>query len=127
MEMEPENLETEIQHFISFHIKSVAELDALLLLYHQPGRQWNAEDLSKELRSNPSHAESLLQQFYRTGLVEKKTDTEYSLKSDLEYEMKIIGQIVHKYQTRRYSLINMIYQSPTEKIKTFADAFKLRK
>lgn len=127
MEVEP-NLDSEIQHFISFHIKSVAELETLLLLYRNPSKAWAAEEISRELRSNPSYAESLLQQLARTGLVEKRAGTQtYILKSDLDHEMNLISQIEARYKTRRFSMINLIYESPTEKIKTFADAFKLRK
>jgi len=127
MEIEP-NLDSEIQHFISFHIKSVAELETLLLLFRNPSRTWSAEQLSQELRSNPSYAETLLQQLARTGLVEKQSENQtYILKKELEHEMELIRQIEVRYQKRRFSLINLIYEAPTEKIKTFADAFKLRK
>lgn len=121
------DLDKEIQHFISFHIKSVAELEALLVLYRFKPQAWTTDQLSQELRSNSTYAHNLLQQLVRTGLAVQTSGSQYALNPDLEVELKMIEELDRRYQTRRLSLIAMIYESPTDKIKTFADAFKIRK
>ncbi|MEZ0393331.1 MAG: hypothetical protein ACAH59_14020 [Pseudobdellovibrionaceae bacterium] len=127
MEKKTVDLQDEVKQFIFVHIKSVAELEVLLFIFRQPTKRWTSRFLSQELRSNPSYAESLLQQLAKTGLLEKtESSKEYCFNTSLDSEIRIIQEIERLYQTRRLSLINLIYESPTDKIRTFADAFKIR-
>jgi hypothetical protein len=117
----------EVSKFIFDRIKSVAELEALLFLFRQNERDLTAVELSRELRTNPVYAEDLLQRFSKLKLVLfDKATKKYKFNPDLGDENKVIQKIEELYKTRRLYLINLIYQAPTEKIKTFADAFKIR-
>ncbi|MGE0634272.1 MAG: hypothetical protein AB7O96_17790 [Pseudobdellovibrionaceae bacterium] len=128
--MEDSGLPEALRHFIEIHIKSVASLEALLLLRASPSRQWTPEELSQEMRSNPFHAASLLDELASKGLllVQKNPDKKvYSLENNNPELLSRVEQLHEAYLHRRLSVINQIYFQPVDKLRSLADAFKIRK
>lgn len=115
----------EIRNFINAHIRSVGNLDVLVLLADDPKKSWTPEDVSRELRTNPDYANSQLQELKRIGLIESVNGGFISHRNPQVLDM--VYRLRSAYNSRRSSVINLIYEQPLEKIRGFAEAFKLKK
>ena len=64
-----DGLTDEIKAFIADHIRSVEQLEILLLLQRNPGREWSAADVSKELYVSPESTATRLADFHARGFL----------------------------------------------------------
>lgn len=115
-----------LRDFITNKISSLAELEALLLLFRNEKQTWTASSLSREMRSNPDYAESLLEKLRNSGLVQRNND-QFGLSSISDEQRQLLEELSEAYQSKRHSIIDLVYQVPTEKLRDIADAFKIRK
>lgn len=115
-----------LRDFITNKISSLAELEALLLLFRNEKQTWTASSLSREMRSNPDYAESLLEKLRNSGLVQRNDD-QFGLSSISDEQRQLLEELSEAYQSKRHSIIDLVYQVPTEKLRDIADAFKIRK
>jgi DNA-binding IscR family transcriptional regulator len=123
-------LAPEIRKFIDQFIKSIAELEVLLFLNRNKAQAWTANEMSQEMRSNLNYAETILRELQQTGLLQEEQKSgagAYRLSTNRIEELKILSDLDTAYQSRRISVINQIYQSSNEKLRGFAEAFKIRK
>ena len=123
--MTDSELSQEIQNFINAHIRSVGDLEVIFLLANDPKRMWSSEEVSRELRTNVTYAQAQLKELTRVGLVECE-NTKFASQQDPQL-LDLIYRLRNDYTLRRSTVINFIYDQPLEKIRGFADAFKLKK
>lgn len=119
----------DLKLFLAGHINSVAQLEALLLLRSQRDREWNAEDVSKALYTTPEMVSEQLAELHARGLLARPEDagTRYQYwpaTPELEAQVSRLEEL---YKDRRVAVITALYSQPLDKVKTFADAFRLRK
>lgn len=119
----------DVRQFIADYIHSVAELEVLLLLKGSGERSWSAEELSKSLYTSGEMAGTQLADLSARGLLRSEGDAPPSYRyapqtKELEH---LVSQLDDIYQQRRVSVITLIYSKPVDKVRTFADAFRLRK
>lgn len=125
-----EDFSTDIQQFIATNIKSVAELEAVLLLRDAPDRYWTAADVAQALYSSPEIAATQLLDLSRLGLLAMSQEGDMALfrylpaRPEIEERMAALARL---YKQRPVSVITEIYAQPTDTVRTFADAFRLRK
>ena len=115
----------EVELFIRRYIDSIAQLEALLLLYNNPTLAWNAASVAKRLYTNEVDAQAILVQLFHDGLL---TDSDgvfqYSCKSS---ELKgSVERLSLEYSRNLIAITNMVHAKP-RRIRQFADAFRLRK
>ncbi len=114
--------------FIKAHIDSVEQLEVLLLMRNDPTKEWSAGDVSRELRSSTASAQHRLDKLCALRLIVKVDPA--SLSYRYEPSSPELGDRVtalsEAYLVRRVTVIDLIFSNPVEKIKTLADAFKLR-
>jgi len=114
--------------FIAEHVRSVVELEGLLLLVHDVARPWTAAELAQTLRVDSRWIEQELFDLARRGLVTVREGAPAKYKfasgSPLEATVRELEVI---YGVRRVSVIALIYSKPVDPIQSFADAFRLRK
>lgn len=115
-----------IREFIYKNIRSVGHLEVLLLLARDPHKRWTADEVSRELRTNTSYALSQLNELVQSRLLSAEQTPLYSYLSNVEIDPLVL-QLHGIYNSRRTTLINLIYSQPMEKIMGFADAFQLKK
>ena len=119
----------EILTFIAEHIDSVVQLEVLLLLHNAPQKDWSADEVARELRIETHGAAAQLTELCARGLLacpdESSGAYRYHPKTaELDQSVK---RLALAYDERRVSVINAIYSKPVDKLKSFADAFRLRK
>jgi hypothetical protein len=123
----------DIQKFIIDHINSLEQLEALLLLKNSADKAWSAEDVSRVLFTQPQSAEGRLKDLTARGFVEVtapapgSSTTTYRYKPATPEVHALIERLGESYKERRISVINLIFSKPIDKIRTFSDAFRLRK
>jgi hypothetical protein len=122
-------LSEDVKKFITEHINSLEQLEILLLLHRHRQQEWTAQDVSQELRLSPTSAAMRLADLERRGLltVRESSDLFYYCyqpqKSDFEPTVDGLAELYPDY---RFTIINLIFSKPLDKVQTFADAFKFR-
>ena len=106
------------------HIHSVEQLEILLLLRAEPDRDWTAEQINDRIKSSLSSVESRLGDLERSALVQREGNRyRYAPGPELA---AAVTELANAYAERRYTVIDLIFSRPTDKLRVFARAFKLR-
>jgi hypothetical protein len=119
----------QIRQFIAEHFNSVEQLEALLLLRADPGRDWDAVQLSQALYTQPVAAAMRLADLKARGFltVAESSPPRYRYQPanpDLGSRIDLLAEV---YRERRVTVITLIYSRPIDPAQAFADAFRLRK
>jgi len=126
--LEVEGLTEPVRRFLSEHINSVVQLEALLLVSSQPERRWTADELGRELRVEIGWAEAQLNDLCSRGLLDcEDTVRSYTYKPKSPELQAAVNHLSSAYRERRVAVISFIYTKPSDPIRGFADAFRLRK
>lgn len=120
----PEN----VRRFIFEHIDSVESLEILILLHGQPTEELTPAEVSRRLYTSVESARTRLGQLQRAKLlVSISTEpTKYRFNA-ASPEALVVGELEKLYKSRRVSIISFIYSKPTDPLRAFSDAFRLRK
>ena len=118
-----------VRAFVTEHVDSVLQLELLLLLRSDAGRRWSAAELAQELRIDAAWAAGQLDELCRHGLLHcepaDRPTYRFAPKSpDLD---RTVADLAEAYAHRRVTVIGLIFSKPIEKLRTFADAFRIRK
>ncbi len=118
-----------VRRFIADHIDSVEQLEILLLLFHHPERSWTAEAVARELRISALSAGDRLKDMARSTLLARVqgSEGEYRYAPENQQQGVVVAGLAAAYSERRVTVINLIFSKPIDKIRTFADAFRLRR
>jgi len=118
--------------FCSFLQRCVAGVDAaelLLALAKNPDRSWSVADFQAELAAETtlSEADALrcLDAFLHAGVVTRLADRRVRYRPSPSHDTHV-AVLARLYVERPVTLFRVIYALRDAKIKTFADAFKLR-
>ena len=119
----------EVEQFIYDNINSVEQLEVLLLLAAEPQREWSAARVSQELRIQPESAANRLADLHSRGILDSKPEAEpqYSYKPRTKALQDAVSGLVRTYKERRVAVISLIFSKPTDNVRVFADAFRLKK
>lgn len=85
-----------------------------------------AQEISEELRTSLESAEKRLKTLCRSHIL-KCEKTLYIYKPHNPDLHKIVDEVEKAYKERRFSIIELIFSKPMDRIQTLADAFELRK
>ena len=127
--MSESGISQEILNFITEYIDSVVQLEVLLLLHNAPQTDWRAADVARELRIEPSGAATQLAELCTRGLLSCPDPSQpiYRYSPRTPAIDQAISGLAKVYEERRVSVINQIYAKPVDKLKSFSDAFRLRR
>jgi len=116
----------DIREFILQHLDSVAEMEALLLLWRDPGQGWDAANLARELYITEADGCRVLRQLRAQNLVDESNGFYRYWRSSAESGM-IVDRLAQLYKTHLISITNLMHSKFSSRIQEFADAFVLRK
>jgi hypothetical protein len=121
-----QSIPEDVAHFLRECIDRLETLDVLLLLQSSRPRAWTARQVSDEMRSSPLAVESALQALLGRGLL--ATDgTAFSFhprSADLDEKT---SRLAACYREKRTAVISTIFSKPNEAVRSFAEAFRLKK
>jgi len=118
-----------VKRFLAENIDSILELEILLLLRAQPTRTFLPSDLAQELKIDASWASEQLAKFATRGLL-ARTDAapiQYRYAPTSAELDATIAAVADAYATHRVTIIGLIFSKPVATLRSFADAFRLRK
>lgn len=118
--------EETVLDFVRAVIKSAWSLELLLLLQRDPRQSWSAEALIRELRgSEPLLRESLAELTGARLIAAGDHGIRYRPQSrELD---ALVAALVELYRQKPIAVLRTIFATPSDKIRSFADAFLFRK
>ena len=124
-----EGISDQVKQFIREHISSVAQLETLLLLHTNPRQAWSSSALARELRIEPAGAKLQLEALCSGGLLRQDPPGADSYQfSPRTPEMgAATALLAQAYLVRRVTVIGLIFGNPSDQLRGFSDAFRLRK
>lgn len=119
----------EVSDFLRDHISSVLELELLLLLRGAPARTWTGAELAREMKIDASWAGEQLARFTARGILVRTgaAGAQYRYAPHPGPLDETIATVADVYASHRVTIIGLIFSKPTSTLKSFADAFRIRK
>lgn len=113
-----------VESFLTSRIDSVEELEILLLT--RIGGAWNADTAGERLGIDREVARVKLESLTAARLLAREGEAYRYAPQDEEIP-KIVAELVREYSERRANVINLIYSASLDKLRKFAEAFRLRR
>ena len=112
--------------FVRSAIKSAWSLELLLLLYRKPHQSWSGEALVRELRGSEHLVSESVAILGAAGLVElDEAGARYRPQSS--EQAALVTALVELYGQKPLTVLKAIFTSPSDKIRSFSDAFLFQK
>lgn len=125
--MGADDISEDVRQFVLRHIDSIELLSVLLLLQAHPKREWTTQSLENTIRSSPIAIGKRLNDLYSRGILLKSYPNEdrhiYTPKT--EEIGRIIAELAICNKLYPYRVIDLIYERPTEALRSFAEAFRI--
>ena len=120
---------SDVKDFLYANIDSVDQLEVLRVVVSDPQKEHSALSLTQELQISPQAVEAHVNALAARGLLAITNQQPLTCKNGPQSQELEAGvqELVRTYVERPVSLIKMVYERPKEQIKTFADAFRLKK
>lgn len=120
-----QRLPLDVEAFISDCIQSVEEIEILLLLCSARDRHWTPRQLSAQLRRTEHSVVLRVQSLVASGLVAMEQGKISYVASPAEDDR--VRQLAAIYEQRRAAVIDYIFAERPDPMKSFADAFRMRR
>jgi hypothetical protein len=136
----------QVKAFLADHIDSVLELELLLLLRAHAPQAWTPAALAAELKIDSTWAAAQLATFASRGLLVRtgadpagsattagaappsgSADGGYRYEPETPQLDAAVAAVADAYASHRVTIIGLIFSKPTSTLKSFADAFRIRK
>ena len=129
--MEDAAFSDEFCRFVQTAIPAVDAAELLLVVADRPDIWSSTRELLDRLKPKASMSEEDAQRhvgvFQQHGLVEMDSDRKVRYRPDREDLASHVRTLAQAYEERPVTLVRVIYALRDSKIRTFADAFRLRK
>ena len=119
--------EDAIIDFVSRSFRSVWPVELLSLLSQEPHSAWQIEALARQLRATKPVVTQGLTALAAMGFVAVTEDQAYQLRPASPELAELARELSSLYNRKPRAVLRAIYAAPSDRIQTFADAFRLRK
>lgn len=120
----------EVKHFLETNIETVEQLEILRLLGEDPQREWHSGELAREVQAQPQAVLAHLAALHGRGLLTlemRGTDLVGRHGAKTPELEAAVGRLLHVYRERPVTTINLVYARARDVLRTFAEAFRVRK
>lgn len=123
------NITTQVEQFVVRNIDTSEQIEVLLLLHSSPERTWNVDAIYQRILTSRESVAHQLDLLCAQGLAEvrggePKVFAYRPLSPELDADVKGLAAA---YRLAPHRIIQLIYSKPPNAIRSFADAFRLRK
>ena len=127
--MNRDSIPNDLKQFILERIESVAYLEALLLLRSKPDAPWSCEAVANRLYIDQKQTAELLARLGADGfvMVAGKEDPVYRYQPATPHMQQMVDSLAEFYGKHLVPITNLIHSKPKNRVREFADAFRLRK
>lgn len=125
-----EPIPDQVARFVDDYVESIEQLEILRVLGEAPTKEWNAADLATATQIHPSAIAPHLAALEQRGLlkIEKREGIAFcrygTASADTE---KKLTELLQFYKERPVTLIRVVYDRANDRVKAFAESFRLRK
>jgi hypothetical protein len=120
-------LAEDLVKFVQTQLGSVWALRLMLIMREEPARAWTVEPLRLELRASDILIASLLERFERTGLAIREEGDVWYWRPAIPEIDQLARDVADAYAVTPFGVIQAIAEAPTDRLRQFADAFRLKK
>lgn len=104
-------LPSDVQAFISEHIDSVEAVNVLLLVFAEPAREWTADEVARELRTNEWSADMYLRVLRTRDLLQANNGSPTRFRAEGAFAGSVAA-LGRAFRERRVAVIRFIYSRP---------------
>lgn len=116
-----------MQSFLTRYIHSVEQLETLCLLAENSGKSWSEQEIFKSIQSSHESVASNLRYFAEARFLIVEAGANYRFSPQPPELARLAFELMKIYRERRVAVIDAIYKAPLDPIRSFADAFRIRK
>jgi hypothetical protein len=116
----------DVVRFIAAEIESVGQLEVLLLLRGAPDKQWTPQEVARALVSQVESVGDWLDRMAGSGLLLAVDGTYRYAPATAEVE-RTVDALAESFAKYRVAVIGLIFSKPSEGVRSFSDAFNLRR
>jgi predicted transcriptional regulator len=116
----------ELLAFIDRFIESIEQLEILLFLF-ESDQDCSAYDIFQHIQSSHASVEMRLSQLQSAGFIARDSENRYRFNRNDQVRQKTIADLAACYRAMRVRIIEAIYTRKTDAVRTFADAFNLKR
>ncbi|MGQ0743780.1 MAG: hypothetical protein ACT4OS_05495 [Acidimicrobiales bacterium] len=121
---EADPIPDQVRRLLDRSLTSVSEVEALVLLVRNP-RRWTAREVARQFVLAEDHAAALLDALVRARLV-RVQGAEYEFAPADGKDRQAADQLATIYDTYRLRIMSILLSKPSDAIRDFADAFRIR-
>lgn len=108
-------------------IVSIWDLELLLFLRRESPQTWSSETLVRDLRASPAVIAAGLATLQKAALIAKEANGEFCYKPATARLEELVGAVERAYTEFPLAVTEAIFAAPNDRIRVFAEAFRLRK
>jgi hypothetical protein len=122
-------LPSDVRQFLAEYIRSIEQLEILLLLRESPERQWTPAAIYQRVRSSERSVTGTLEALCKQNLVRQSDEPApgYQFSPPTDQLKDTIATVARLYLERRVKIVEAIYSERVSEVDQFAKAFRLRK
>ena len=120
-------MDDELRDFLRHSLRSVWNIELLLLLSRQKSRSWPATDLVRELRASDLVVSQGMEGLQQAGLIIGEAGGTYRYSPVTPDLDRLVQQLERVYRERPSAVTKALFSAPSDKLSAFADAFRLKK
>ena len=124
--MQESGVPAPVRRFIAGHIESVGQLEVLLLLRAAADKEWTTDEVARAVVTQPASAAGWLEQLRSDALL-GHSDGRYRYSPPGAEVERAIDDLAESYAKYRVAVIGLIFAKPSEQVRDFPEAFRLRR
>jgi hypothetical protein len=126
--MSGHTLTPQLAWFVRRHIRSLEDLEILMLLRGTADQWWTAPEIARQVSTTKASAQDSLQRLVGSFLqVRPASEPAYRFGPASPEHQQNVAELDEVYRENRADLIRFILPQPSVAIQDFADAFRLQK
>jgi DNA-binding IclR family transcriptional regulator len=115
-----------VRTLIRRHVRSVGELELLMLLHAEQDRSWSVDEICDALACPRSWAVAQLEAMAAAGLLASADGRWRFAPTDSELE-EATAALQEAYRLQSREVVRFVFATPGRDLKEFSDAFRLRR
>ncbi|HET9448139.1 MAG TPA: hypothetical protein VFO35_17870 [Steroidobacteraceae bacterium] len=117
-----------VLQFLAERIDTVPQLEAVLLLWENPQRQWSEEDLAARIYVSRQVAATILQALHRQQLATAESaPVRYRYNPQWDASGEVLPEVAATYRRHLVPIATFIHSRASTAVREFARAFDLKK
>lgn len=116
-----------VLHFISKHIDSVPQLEALLLLWQEPHKAWSVDEIASRVYVSRELGQQILRSLQSRQLAMQDDGDVYRYSAAWDASGTLMAEVVSTYRRHLVPIATFIHSRGSASVRDFARAFDLKK